>query len=112
MSAHTPSPQPRPAPPVPEHLTDLVPGAPPVPITVWRTPAGDDRASIPTRLGQRLVAAYSQPGEVVVDLTDDHALTDAARHGRRRHHRGWFTAASSVIVGACSPADTGGNPPS
>ncbi len=82
---------------------DLVSGDPPVPITVWRTPAGDDQVSIPPRLAQRLVSAYSRPGEVIVDLTDDHALTDAAADGGRRHHWGWFTDASTVTVGPLTP---------
>jgi hypothetical protein len=90
--------------------TDLVPGDPPVPITVWRTPAGDDQSSIPTRLAQRLVSAYSRPGEVVVDLTNDHAFTAAATAGGRRHHRGWFTDAAAVVVAAATPAGTSGPP--
>src|SRR6266542_2130822 len=69
--AHPPRPTP-PAEPGGGPYTDVVPGDPPVPITIWRTPAGDDQSSIPTRLAQRLVSAYSQPGEVVVDLTDAH----------------------------------------
>ena len=62
-------------------LIDLVAGDPPVPITVWRTARSDDDAgrSIGARLAYRLVAAYSRPGEAVVDLTDGHALTAACR---------------------------------
>lgn len=78
---------------------DLVAGDPPVPITVWRTPAGGSQASISPRLADRLIIAYSRPGEVVVDLTDDHALTNAAAQGGRRHHPGWFTDGSALIVG-------------
>jgi hypothetical protein len=74
-------------------------GDPPVPITVWRTPAGDGQASVPFRLAERLVSAYSRPDEVVIDVTDDHALSDAAGHGGRRHHPGWFTDASTLIIG-------------
>src|SRR5436190_1364876 len=94
---------PRPIPPVEpggSPYTDLVPGDPPVPITVWRTPAGDDQASIPPRLATRLVSAYSRPGEAVVDLTDDQALTRAAADGGRGHHRGWFTDAAAVLAAA------------
>ena len=80
--AHPPRSTPPPAEPGDTHHTDprvdLVAGDPPVPITVWRTPAGDDQASIPPRLAQRLVAAYSRPGEVVIDLTDDDAVAGAA----------------------------------
>ena len=98
---------PPPAEPGGEHHTDprvdLVAGDPPVPITVWRTPAGDDQASIPPRLAQRLVAAYSRPGEVVIDLTDDDAVAAAATSGGRRHHRGWFTDAAAVLIGPGTP---------
>lgn len=82
-------------------VVDVVAGDPPVPITVWRTArtSGDHGASIPARLARRLVAAYSRPGEAVVDLTDDHALTTAGSTGGRRHHRAWFTDVASLIIG-------------
>ncbi|WP_213451215.1 hypothetical protein [Rhizomonospora bruguierae] len=82
-------------------LVDVVAGDPPVPITVWRTArtSGDHGASIPARLARRLVAAYSRPGEAVVDLTADHALTFASCTGGRRHHRAWFTDVASLIIG-------------
>jgi SAM-dependent methyltransferase len=85
--------------------TDLVAGDPPVPLTVWRTArtAADAGCSIGARLAARLVAAYSRPGEAVVDLTDDHALTLACAAGGRRHHPAWFTDASSLIIGPATP---------
>jgi hypothetical protein len=85
--------------------TDLVAGDPPVPLTVWRTArTGTDAGrSIGARLAARLVAAYSRPGEAVVDLTDDHALTQACAAGGRRHHPAWFTEASSLIIGPATP---------
>src|SRR5205823_4644344 len=75
----------------------------PVPLTVWRTPAGVGQASISPRLADRLVIAYSQPGEAVVDLTEDHALAGAATTGGRRHHPGWFTDASALVIGPPTP---------
>jgi hypothetical protein len=97
-----------PAAEVDPNLIDLVPGDPPVPITVWRTARTDTDAgrSIPTRLAARLVTAYSRPGEAVVDLTDDHSLTAACAIGRRRHHPAWFTEASSLIIGPATPPAT------
>lgn len=85
---------------------DLVAGDPPVPITVWRTArSGDDQsATISNRLAYRLVAAYSRPGEAVVDLTDSHVLDIACLRGGRRHHPAWFTAASALVVGSQTPA--------
>src|SRR4051812_22832478 len=77
---------------------DLVAGDPPVPITVWRTARnGDDQnTTIPARLAYRLISAYSRPGEAVIDLTTDHALTAACLRGRRRHHRAWFTDTTTL----------------
>jgi len=85
----------------PALLVDLVAGEPPVPITVWRTArSGDDpTTTVPARLAYRLVAAYSRPGEAVIDLTDGHALTAACQRGERRHHKAWFTDAASLIIG-------------
>ncbi|GAA5200757.1 hypothetical protein GCM10023322_79310 [Rugosimonospora acidiphila] len=85
--------------------TDLVAGDPPVPLTVWRTartPADPGR-SIGARLAARLIAAYSRPGEAVVDLTRDHALTPSCAAGPRQHHPAWFTDASSLIIGPATP---------
>ncbi|MGA8116022.1 MAG: hypothetical protein WCA46_20375 [Actinocatenispora sp.] len=113
MSEHTPQhPNPHPDSTVdpvgidPAHM-DVVPGDPPVPITVWRTatiPADAGRA-ISTRLATRLVAAYSRPGQTVVDLTTGHALGAACAAGGREHHPAWFTPASSLIIGPAT--DTG-----
>jgi hypothetical protein len=91
--------------------TDLITGDPPVPITVWRTARTDADAgrSIGVRLAARLIAAYSRPGELVVDLTDGHALTQACRAGGRLHHPAWFTDASSLIIGPAGPAGPGGS---
>ncbi|MCO1593746.1 hypothetical protein M8C17_01035 [Micromonospora sp. RHAY321] len=109
MSEHTPH-HPDPAHPVDPHhvdptLIDLVAGDPPVPVTVWRTARTETDAgrSIGARLAYRLVAAYSRPGEVVVDLTGDHALAAVCSTGGRRHHPAWFTDASSLIIGPATP---------
>src|SRR2546430_4713689 len=97
---------------------DVVAGEPPVPLTVWRTPsAGVGQASISPRLADRLIAAYSRPGEAVVDLTEDHALAGAATAGGRRHHPGWFTDASALVIGPPTPRtspvpDSSGGPDS
>nr|WP_030501674.1 hypothetical protein [Micromonospora purpureochromogenes] len=90
--------------------TDLIAGDPPVPLTVWRTAhtPGDAGRSIGTRLADRLIAAYSRPGEAVVDLTTDHALTQACAAGARRHHPAWFTDTSSLIIGPGAAAPPAG----
>lgn len=86
--------------------TDLIAGDPPVPITVWRTArtSEDTGRSIGARLAARLIAAYSRPGEAIVDLTGDHALTATCTAGARRHHPAWFTDATSLIIGPATPA--------
>ncbi len=110
MSEHTPHHHNDSIHPVDTHavdptLIDLIAGDPPVPVTVWRTAHGPAEAgrSISSRLAYRLVAAYTRPGEVVVDLTADHVLTAVSGAGGRRHHPGWFTQASSLIIGPATP---------
>ncbi|MER7894305.1 hypothetical protein ABTX15_31315 [Micromonospora sp. NPDC094482] len=111
MSEHPPQHHQDPARPVDPQsvdptLIDLVAGDPPVPVTVWRTArtAADAGHRIGARLAYRLVAAYSRPGEVVVDLTGDHALAAVCAAGGRQHHPGWFTDASSLIITAATPS--------
>ncbi|MEV0003467.1 hypothetical protein AB0H28_14430 [Micromonospora sp. NPDC050980] len=110
MSEHTPQHHQHPIHPVDPRvvdptLIDVVAGDPPVPVTVWRTAHGpaDAGRSLGARLTYRLVAAYTRPGEVVVDLTADHALSAVCAAGGRRHHPGWFTDASSLIIGPATP---------
>ncbi|WP_238450161.1 hypothetical protein [Micromonospora sp. 4G55] len=117
MSEHTPQHHHDPVHPVDPPgvdptLIDLVAGDPPVPVTVWRTARtdADTGRSIGARLAYRLVAAYSRPGEAVVDMTGDHALTSACAAGGRRHHPGWFTDASSLIIGPATPPAHDNNP--
>lgn len=85
--------------------TDLTGGTPPVPITVWRTARTpeDTPGVIGARLAARIVSAYSQPGEPVVDLTDGHALADACRRGARRHHPAVFTDATITFSTTSDP---------
>jgi hypothetical protein len=89
---------------------DLIAGDPPVPITVWRTTRADADTgrSIGARLAARLIAAYSRPGEVVVDLTDGHTLTPACTVGGREHHPAWFADTASLMIGPASPTPTPG----
>lgn len=78
-------------PPAPGAGTDpieVIAGDPPVPLTVCRTPARVGQASsVSPRLADRLVTAYRQPGEAVVDLTEDHARTGTATVGTRSASR-------------------------
>jgi hypothetical protein len=106
MNQHSPhDPIPRPDPTTTDPGADLVPGEPPVPLTVWRTAStpADAGRGVGARLAARLVAAYSRPGEPVVDLTDGHALARPCGAGARRHHPAWFTEVSSLIIGPATP---------
>jgi hypothetical protein len=73
-----PTPDPMPA-PLPEG--DVVPGEPPVPITVWYLPRGAGDPAVPASLSRRLVANYVRPGRTAVDLTST-AATPRTRVGR------------------------------
>ena len=109
MNEHS-TPQPATAGTSPVPSIDLVAGDPPVPITVWRTARSDQDASrsVPARLAYRMVAAYSHPGEAVIDLTDGHALTHVAVAGGRVHHKAWFSDVATLTVGPPTPSAEAG----
>ena len=67
---------------------DVVPGIPPVPITVWRTPSDEPGPHLGPRLAARLLAAYTSPGEAVYDTTGDPLLRQVANATGRRYHAG------------------------
>jgi hypothetical protein len=77
---------------------DVVPGDPPVPITVWRTPAGPNPTPIPTRLAYRLLAAYTDPGDTIIDLTLSPTIADVAATGSRSLVHAHFTPANALVV--------------
>jgi hypothetical protein len=89
---------------------DLVPGDPPVPITVWRTPAADPAGGMSPRLAARLLAAYSRRGDAVHDATADpvlaQAISVAGRH-RAAAHRG---EPAALVLTGWPPADGGVDP--
>lgn len=70
-----PSPDPRPSDTSPAsdagQLGDVVPGDPPVPITLWRLPRPPAGIILSAALAQRLAANYTTRGARVVDLTTD-----------------------------------------
>jgi len=72
---------------------DVIPGDPPVPISVWRV-AGTGRtgphdviAGLDAQAAALLVGLYTQPGDTLVDLTADPAIAGAAGAGARRYLR-------------------------
>jgi hypothetical protein len=73
-------------------VVEAVPGDPPVPVSVWRATAAEaalpvaslHRGLSPT-LAARLLAIYTDPGQTVIDTTDDPAVAGAAGAGARRY---------------------------
>jgi hypothetical protein len=90
----TPAPTPNPA----DDGVDVVPGDPPVPLTVWRTPAGGDPTPIPDRLAYRLLAAYTTPGDTIIDLTGAAAIATVAATGSRGLIHATFTDTNQLTV--------------
>ena len=89
---------------------DLVPGDPPVPITVWRTPAADPTGGMSPRLAARLLSAYSLRGDAVHDATADpvfaQAISVAGRH-LAAAHRG---EPAALVLTGWPPVDGGVDP--
>jgi hypothetical protein len=80
---------------------DVVPGTPPVPITVWRTPTGGGPHG--DRLAARLLAAYTRRGELVHDTTGQAVVRQAAMAAARRYHTGHGPAEPAGLVITCWP---------
>lgn len=72
-----------------EGLIDVVPGDPPVPITVWRVADPDHPHRLADGLTGRtaplLVGLYTRPGDLIVSIGADPALSGAAGAGGRRY---------------------------
>jgi len=70
---------------------DVVPGDPPVPISVWRVagvnwPANSGAAhGLTPRLAALLIGSYTRRGDTVVDLTSDPTIAGAAGAGARTY---------------------------
>jgi hypothetical protein len=65
---------------------DVVPGIPPVPITVWRTPSDEPGPHLGPRLATRLLSAYTRAGEAIYDTTGDPVLRQTAASTGRHYH--------------------------
>jgi hypothetical protein len=88
--------------PVP--VGDVVPGDPPVPITVWPVPAPDRGETMSNALGVRLVHNLTHPSDLIIDLAEGPQLARAVISARRRSHPqpawqvGWGREAATLIV--------------
>ncbi|WP_246002492.1 hypothetical protein [Allorhizocola rhizosphaerae] len=88
--------------PVP--VGDVVPGDPPVPITVWPVPAPRRGETMSNAMGVRLVHGFTHPGDLIIDLTEGPQLARAIINARRRSHLqstktvGWGRQNAPLIV--------------
>jgi len=73
--------------PAPEAVGDIVAGEPPVPISVWYVPAARTGETMSFPLAERLVANYTHPRKLVLDLTTGEQLARAVTAARCRHMR-------------------------
>jgi len=97
--------------PVP--VGDVVPGDPPVPITVWPVPTPLRGETMSNAMGVRLVHNLTHPSGLVIDLADGPQLARAVIAARRRSHltsarqvgRG-REAASLIVTGWPLTGDT------
>lgn len=82
---------------------DLVPGNPPIPISVWRTPAAytDPNPMLPTSLLTQLAEEFSRPGQRLVDLTG--GLLDSCAPGRTVHAGGFSDGDITIAGGSPNP---------
>ena len=93
--------------PVP--VGDVVPGDPPVPITVWPVPAPPPGATMSTAMGVRLVHNLTHPSDLVIDLADGPQLARAVIAAHRRSHLhpahpgGWGREPATLIVTGWPP---------
>jgi hypothetical protein len=77
---------------------DVVPGTPPVPITVWRTPSDEPGPHLGPRLAARLLAAYTHTGDTIYDTTGDPVLRQTATTTGRHYHTSSTSRRSSSQV--------------
>jgi hypothetical protein len=87
----------------------VVPGEPPVPITVWPVPAPQQGDTMSNGLGVRLVHNLTHPSELIIDLTEGPQLARAIIAARRRSHlqslrpMGWGREPATLIVTGWPP---------
>jgi hypothetical protein len=73
--------------PAPPAVGDIVPGEPPVPITVWHVPAARAGETMSITLAERLVSNFTHGRRLVLDVTDGEQLSRAVRAARRGYAR-------------------------
>ncbi|MET8355058.1 hypothetical protein [Micromonospora sp. NPDC005206] len=95
--------------PVP--VGDVVPGDPPVPITVWPVPAPQEGETMSNAMGVRLVHNLTHPCDLIIDLAEGPQLARAVIAAHRRSHLqaarpvAWGREAATLIVTGWPVAD-------
>jgi hypothetical protein len=87
----------------------VVPGDLPVPVNIWRLPAGDADAPVGARLAARLLAEYTRPKELVYDHLPSPVLrkaTQAAGRGYRAANRFQTPDRAALAVATWPVTDT------
>ena len=85
-------------------MGDVVPGDPPVPITVWPVPAPNRGETMSNAMGVRLVHNLTHPSDLIIDLADGPQLARAVIAAHRRSHPhptqplGWCREQAMLIV--------------
>jgi hypothetical protein len=87
--------------PAPEAVGDIIPGEPPVPITVWHAPAPQPGDTMSVTLADRLVRNFTRRRWLVLDLTRGEQLARAVRAAQRHHAR---HTPQNVTAGTRRPA--------
>ena len=72
--------------PAPHPIGDLVPGDPPVPITVWHVPTPPGTDTMSQQLALRIVHNYTRPTDLIIALTDGPQMASAITSAGRRKH--------------------------
>ncbi|MEU8236416.1 hypothetical protein AB0C12_43065 [Actinoplanes sp. NPDC048967] len=88
----------------PDPVGDVVPGDPPVPITVWPVPAPKQGETMSNAMGIRIVHNLTHPTDLIIDLTTGPQLARAIIAAGRRSHLqdprpfGWGWQEVTLIV--------------
>ena len=90
----------------PDPIGDVVPGDPPVPITVWHLPRPTAGTPVSAAMARRLIGNYTSPGAHVIDLTAGGHLTGADSRPAALVITGWPAGPVSAAghLNACADA--------
>ncbi len=73
--------------PAPAAVGDIVPGDPPVPITVWYVPTARAGETMSITLAERLVVNFTHGRRLIIDLSIGDQMARATQAARRRYAR-------------------------